>query len=43
VFKGERGQVQTEDISKMVVYLASEDARMITGQNYAVDAGWSIT
>jgi NAD(P)-dependent dehydrogenase (short-subunit alcohol dehydrogenase family) len=43
VFKGERGKVQKEDISKMVVYLASEDARMITGQNYAVDAGWSIT
>jgi NAD(P)-dependent dehydrogenase (short-subunit alcohol dehydrogenase family) len=43
VFKGERGQVQKEDISKMVVYLASEDGRMITGQNYAVDAGWSIT
>jgi len=43
VFKGERGQVQREDISKMVVYLASEDARMITGQNCAVDAGWGIT
>ena len=43
VFKGERGKVQKEDISRMVVYLASEDARMITGQNYAVDAGWSIT
>jgi NAD(P)-dependent dehydrogenase (short-subunit alcohol dehydrogenase family) len=43
VFKGERGKVQKEDISKMVVYLSSEDARMITGQNYAVDAGWSIT
>jgi NAD(P)-dependent dehydrogenase (short-subunit alcohol dehydrogenase family) len=43
VFKGERGHIQKEDISRMVVFLASEDARMITGQNYAVDAGWSIT
>jgi NAD(P)-dependent dehydrogenase (short-subunit alcohol dehydrogenase family) len=43
VFKGVRGEVQAADISKMVVYLASDDARMITGQNYAVDAGWSIT
>jgi NAD(P)-dependent dehydrogenase (short-subunit alcohol dehydrogenase family) len=43
VFKGERGHIQVDDISRMVVFLASEDARMITGQNYAVDAGWSIT
>jgi NAD(P)-dependent dehydrogenase (short-subunit alcohol dehydrogenase family) len=43
VFKGARGEVQPEDISKMVVFLASDDARMITGQNVPVDAGWSIT
>lgn len=43
VFKGRRGEVQPEDISRMVVFLASDDARMITGQNVAVDAGWSIT
>jgi len=41
LFRGERGQIAVEDISRMVVFLCGEDARMITGQNYAVDAGWS--
>lgn len=40
MFKGERGHVTVDDISKMVVYLASDDARMITGQVIPVDAGW---
>ena len=40
LFKGERGQVTVDDISKMVVFLASDDARMITGQVFPVDAGW---
>ena len=40
MFKGERGHVTVDDISKMVVYLASDDARMITGQIIPVDAGW---
>lgn len=40
MFKGERGQVTVDDISKMIVYLASDDARMITGQVIPVDAGW---
>ena len=40
MFKGERGHVTVEDISKMVVFLASEDSRMITGQTFPVDAGW---
>jgi enoyl-[acyl-carrier-protein] reductase (NADH) len=40
MFKGERGQVTVDDISKMVVYLAGDDARMITGQVIPVDAGW---
>ena len=35
--------MSVDDISRMVVFLSSEDARMITGQSYAVDAGWSIT
>jgi NAD(P)-dependent dehydrogenase (short-subunit alcohol dehydrogenase family) len=43
VFRGERGRMSVDDISRMVVFLSSEDARMITGQSYAVDAGWSIT
>jgi NAD(P)-dependent dehydrogenase (short-subunit alcohol dehydrogenase family) len=40
MFKGERGHVTVDDISKMVVFLASDDARMITGQVFPVDAGW---
>lgn len=41
MFKGERGHVTVDDISAMVVFLASEDARMITGQAIPVDAGWT--
>ena len=40
MFKGERGHVTVDDISKMVVFLASDDARMVTGQVIPVDAGW---
>jgi len=40
MFKGERGYVTVDDISKMIVFLASDDARMITGQVFPVDAGW---
>jgi NAD(P)-dependent dehydrogenase (short-subunit alcohol dehydrogenase family) len=40
MFKGERGHVTVDDISRMVVFLASDDARMITGQTFPVDAGW---
>lgn len=43
LFKGVRGHVTVDDISRMVVYLASEDARMITGQVIAVDAGWTAS
>ncbi|MHB1089655.1 MAG: SDR family NAD(P)-dependent oxidoreductase [Ilumatobacteraceae bacterium] len=41
MFKGERGHVAVDDISAMVVFLASEDARMITGQAIPIDAGWT--
>jgi NAD(P)-dependent dehydrogenase (short-subunit alcohol dehydrogenase family) len=41
MFKGERGHVTVDDISTMVVFLASDDARMITGQVIPVDAGWT--
>lgn len=40
MFRGERGHVTVDDISRMVVFLASDDARMITGQVFPVDAGW---
>ncbi len=41
LFKGARGACTVDDISAMVVYLASDDARMITGQVLAIDAGWT--
>lgn len=40
MFKGERGHVTVDDISRMVVFLAGDDSRMITGQVFPVDAGW---
>jgi NAD(P)-dependent dehydrogenase (short-subunit alcohol dehydrogenase family) len=43
LFKGTRGHVTVDDISKMVVYLASDDSRMITGQVFPVDAGWTAS
>ena len=33
------GRLEPEDIAPMVVYLASDAARMITGQAYNVDGG----
>jgi NAD(P)-dependent dehydrogenase (short-subunit alcohol dehydrogenase family) len=33
------GRLEPEDIAPMVVYLAGDDARMITGQAYNVDGG----
>lgn len=35
-----KGRLLPEDISAMVLFLASDDARLITGHNYWVDAGW---
>ena len=29
-----------EDIAAMVLFLASDDARLVTGHEYFVDAGW---
>ncbi|MBP2366183.1 SDR family oxidoreductase [Pseudonocardia parietis] len=43
LFKGEKGVVEVDDISKMIVFLASEDARTITGQTFPVDAGWTAS
>jgi D-xylose 1-dehydrogenase len=33
-------RVEPEDVAAMVVFLASDDARMCTGHEYFVDAGW---
>ena len=34
------GRIQPSDVAAMVLFLASEDARMCTGHDYFVDAGW---
>ncbi len=33
-------RVEPHDVAAMVVFLASDDARMCTGHEYFVDAGW---
>jgi NAD(P)-dependent dehydrogenase (short-subunit alcohol dehydrogenase family) len=35
-----KGRLLPEDIAAMVLLLASDDARLITGHEYFVDAGW---
>jgi NAD(P)-dependent dehydrogenase (short-subunit alcohol dehydrogenase family) len=32
--------VQPADVAALVLFLASDDARMCTGHDYFVDAGW---
>ena len=34
------GRLLPEDIAAMVLFLSSDDARLVTGHNYFVDAGW---
>jgi NAD(P)-dependent dehydrogenase (short-subunit alcohol dehydrogenase family) len=34
------GRLVPEDIAAMILFLASDDARLITGHEYFVDAGW---
>ncbi|MHA6721710.1 SDR family NAD(P)-dependent oxidoreductase [Sphingomonas sp. RS2018] len=34
------GRIQPADIAAMALFLASDDARMCTGHDYFVDAGW---
>ena len=34
-------KLQGEDIARMVLFLASDDARMCTAQEFKVDAGWA--
>jgi hypothetical protein len=36
-----KGRLQPEDLANMVLFLSSEDAKMITSQNFVVDAGWT--
>ena len=35
-----KGRLHPEDVAAMVMFLASDDARLVTGHNYFVDAGW---
>jgi len=35
------GRLQPEDIARMALFLAADDSRMITAQNFIVDAGWA--
>ena len=35
-----KGRLVPDDIAAMILFLASEDARLMTGHEYFVDAGW---
>ncbi|KQT31349.1 3-oxoacyl-ACP reductase [Sphingomonas sp. Leaf412] len=34
------GRIQPDDVAALVLFLASDDARMCTGHDYFIDAGW---
>lgn len=34
------GRIQPSDVAALALFLASDDARMCTGHNYWIDAGW---
>lgn len=34
------GRIQPADVAALVLFLASDDARMCTGHPYVIDAGW---
>jgi NAD(P)-dependent dehydrogenase (short-subunit alcohol dehydrogenase family) len=35
-----KGRLVPEDVAAMVLFLASDDARLVTGHEYFIDAGW---
>jgi NAD(P)-dependent dehydrogenase (short-subunit alcohol dehydrogenase family) len=35
-----KGRLAPEDVAALIMFLASDDARLITGHEYYVDAGW---
>jgi NAD(P)-dependent dehydrogenase (short-subunit alcohol dehydrogenase family) len=35
-----KGRLLPEDVAAMVMFLASDDARLVTGHEYFIDAGW---
>lgn len=36
-----KGRIQPVDVARMVLFLASDDARMCSAQEFTVDAGWA--
>ncbi len=36
-----KGRLQPEDLARMVLFLASDDARMCSAQEFTVDGGWA--
>jgi len=34
------GRVMPDDLARMVLFLAADDARMCSGREFIVDAGW---
>ena len=35
-----KGRIVPADLARMVLFLASDDARMCTAQEFTVDGGW---
>jgi NAD(P)-dependent dehydrogenase (short-subunit alcohol dehydrogenase family) len=35
-----KGRLAPEDVAAMILFLASDDARLVTGHEYFIDAGW---
>ena len=36
-----KGRIQPDDLARMVLFLAADDSRMCSAQNFIVDAGWA--
>lgn len=36
-----KGRIQPDDLARMVLFLAADDSRMCTAQDFIVDAGWA--
>ncbi len=38
-----KGHISPEDVAALVLFLTADDSRMITAQNFLIDAGWAHT